>query len=170
MASRCGAAALAPPLGELSARTGWLRGCSALVAASQKFYEFRRGRQLGDPSGFAAGGRLRAAPTRCGGNREPTATNVLHPLSFAFAQQLPQRWSQGHFVPAGRQVGDPYKLRNFWQFPFSEPLSFVHFGRLRASRTTAVETAAMPPSSGFCPGLSIKISPQLLTFYLVYGV
>ena len=30
-----------------------------------------------------------------------TATNGGHSLSFAFAQQLPQRGSQGHFVPAG---------------------------------------------------------------------
>ena len=75
---------------------------------SPKTSEFRRGRQLGDPSGFAAGGRLISRPYRCGGNREPTETHEVHPLSFAFAQQLPQRWSQGHFVPAGRLLGDPY--------------------------------------------------------------
>ena len=36
-----------------------------------------------------------------GRNHAPTATNGVHSLSFAFAQQLPQRGSQGHFVPAG---------------------------------------------------------------------
>ena len=57
--------------------------------------------------GFAAGGRLRAAPTRCGGSRELTATNKVHPLSFAFAQQLPQRWSQGVLRTCGRLLAAP---------------------------------------------------------------
>ena len=56
---------------------------------------------------FAAGGRLRAAPTRCGGSRELTATNKVHPLSFAFAQQLPQRWSQGALRTCGRLRAAP---------------------------------------------------------------
>ena len=30
---------------------------------------------------------------------------------------------------SGRQVGDPYKLRSFWRFPFIVPLSCVRFGR-----------------------------------------
>ena len=30
------------------------------------------------------------------------------PPQLRCAQQLPQRWSQGHFVPAGRLLGDPY--------------------------------------------------------------
>ena len=60
-----------------------------------------RGRQLGDPSGFAAGGRLISRPYRCGGNREPTATHEVHPLSFAFAQQLPKGGAKGRFAPAG---------------------------------------------------------------------
>ena len=40
-----------------------------------------------------------ATPTGCGGNHWLAATNMVHSLSFAFAQQLPQRGSQGHFVP-----------------------------------------------------------------------
>ena len=57
--------------------------------------------QGGSRGGCAASGRLRASPTGCGGSRWLAATNGRHSLSFAFAQQLPQRGSQGHFVPAG---------------------------------------------------------------------
>ncbi len=37
---------------------------------------------------------------RAAGGAKPWGhTNEVHPLSFAFAQQLPQRWSQGGFEP-----------------------------------------------------------------------
>ena len=48
--------------------------------------------------------RWRAAtsrPYRCGESRGYIPFIPRHSLSFAFAQQLPQRGSQGHFVPAG---------------------------------------------------------------------
>ena len=91
--------------------------CTAIVGEALSL-PLRRSR-LGFPRGEAKGrlrkltpfsvpicsgnsGRLRAAPTRCGGSRELTATNKVHPLSFAFAQQLPQRWSQGVLRTCGR--------------------------------------------------------------------
>ena len=40
-----------------------------------------------------------APPTGCGGNHWIAATNMVHSLSFVFAQQLPQRGSQGCFAP-----------------------------------------------------------------------
>ena len=89
---------------------------------------------------------------------EKTRTYSIHPVAFIdqpvatphqprFAQQLPPGGSQGHFVPAGRQVGDPYKLRNFWRFPFNEQLSCVSCGRLMAS----------PQWRGNAAGAHIKI-------------
>ena len=59
-----------------------LQICNRPVRHSRRLHERRRGRQLGDPSGFAAGGRLRAAPTRCGGNRglaETQSNEILPP-------------------------------------------------------------------------------------------
>ena len=45
---------------------------------------------------------------------QPVAT----PHQPRFAQQLPPGGSQGHFVPAGRQVGDPYSGRyKTWAHP-----------------------------------------------------
>ena len=40
------------------------------------------------------GGAKLATPTGCGGNHWIAATNMVHSLSFAFAQQLPQRGSR----------------------------------------------------------------------------
>ena len=59
-----------------------LQICNRPVRHSRRLHERRRGRQPGDPSGFAAGGRLRAAPTRCGGNRglaETQSNEILPP-------------------------------------------------------------------------------------------
>ena len=48
-------------------------------------------------------------------------TNLSPPLiSLAFARQLPPGGSQGHFVPAGRQVGDPYRLKDFYIIPSNQ--------------------------------------------------
>ena len=120
-------------MGELAARTGCLRGCTTLsgmcpwsctaIVGEALSLPLRRSR-LGFLRGEAEGrlrkltpfsvpicsgnsGRLRAAPTRCGGSRELTATNKVHPLSFAFAQQLPQRWSQGALRTCGRLRAAP---------------------------------------------------------------
>ena len=41
--------------------------------------------------GFAAGGRLRAAPTRCGGSRELTATNKVHPPQLRVRSAAPPK-------------------------------------------------------------------------------
>ena len=51
-------------------------------------------------------------PYRCGGNYESTATNAVHPHSFAFAQQLPQRGSRGGCAAAG---GFEPPLRFVWR-------------------------------------------------------
>ena len=59
-----------------------LQICNRPVRHSRRLHERRRGRQPGDPSGFAAGGRLRAAPTRYGGNRglaETQSNEILPP-------------------------------------------------------------------------------------------
>ena len=56
------------------------------------------GRQVGAP--YRGGAELRACTIQWG-----------TPPQLRCAQQLPQRWSQGHFVPAGHQIGDPYSER-----------------------------------------------------------
>ena len=44
--------------------------------------------------------------------QEAFALPLVHPLSFAFAQQLPQRWSRGRFAPGiYKTVSERYRYR-----------------------------------------------------------
>ena len=72
-----------------------------------------------------------APPTGCGGNHWIAATNMVHSLSFAFAQQLPQRGSQGCFAPGndGRLRASPTGSEDFRNT--IQPVAFyASFGRL----------------------------------------
>ena len=72
-----------------------------------------------------------ATPTGCGGNHWLAATNMVHSLSFAFAQQLPQRGSQGCFAPGndGRLRASPTGSEDFRDT--IHPAAFcASFGRL----------------------------------------
>ena len=109
--------------------------------------------------------------------------NAIHPAAFMnqpvatphqprYAQQLPPGGSQEeetisnlqltyHVVPgtAGRQVGDPYKLRSFWRFPFNESLCCVCFGRLRASPTDSKDSGEWKPTYSYKFRASLKKPP-----------
>ena len=85
--NRCGEAALAPLKGELSARTGWLRGL--LCAFS--------GRET--------------PPVSLSLNRLLTVVwlpPAIIILKNSLRSATPFQGRRGHFVPAGRQIGDPY--------------------------------------------------------------
>ena len=91
-------APLALPLGELAARTGCLRGCRALNGTMLDVIPLNWA--LAEIRDF---GRLIAAPTVQ--VRKPVPFIQPHPLSFAFAQQLPQRGRRGRFAPERVQNG-----------------------------------------------------------------
>ena len=80
-----------------------------MVAVSQKFFEFRRGRQLGDPGGAAAGGRLISRPYRCGGNRGLAGRLIGDPYG---ALQNLGAVAKSHSPCRGRQPGDPGGIRS----------------------------------------------------------
>ena len=66
------------------------------------------------PAGTVGADRIRPQPqifasTRLNGTTSNIAPfNAQHPLSFAFAQQLPQRWSRGRFAPRADAIR-PYR-------------------------------------------------------------
>ena len=83
-----------------------LLGSSLREGAKGASHQGRQGHFV--PAGAKGALRLRAAKSRpygwrCKTNRY-TPFIVPHPLSFAFAQQLPQRWSQGGSAAAGTRA------------------------------------------------------------------